>query len=92
MSIHTAPGTRMEINGKSILIEGKIPRIAKLDPWFQQEWFEDVENPEVLIDALRKSLAKSSSSGRKGNGGTTERKPAKRAARANGRKTADARR
>jgi DNA end-binding protein Ku len=45
-----------------------------------------------LMDALRKSLAKTSSSGRKGNGGTAERKPAKRAARANGRKTADARR
>ena len=45
----------MEVDGKRILIEGKIPRIAKLDPWFQQEWFEDVENPEVLIDALRKS-------------------------------------
>jgi hypothetical protein len=45
----------MEVDGKRILIEGKIPRIAKLDPWYQQEWFEDVENPEVLIDALRKS-------------------------------------
>jgi len=55
MSIHKTLGTRMEINGKTILIEGKIPRIAKLDSWFQQEWFEDVENPEVLIDALRKS-------------------------------------
>src|SRR5580704_15372614 len=47
--------TTMEVDGKRILIEGKIPRIAKLDPWYQQEWFEDVENPEVLIDALRKS-------------------------------------
>jgi hypothetical protein len=45
----------MEVDGKRILIEGRIPRIAKLDPWYQQEWFEDVENPEVLIDALRKS-------------------------------------
>jgi DNA end-binding protein Ku len=45
-----------------------------------------------LMEALRKSLAKTSSPGRKGNGGTAERKPAKRAARANGRKTADARR
>jgi hypothetical protein len=45
----------MQVDGKRILIEGKIPRMAKLDPWFQQEWFEDVENPEVLIDALRKS-------------------------------------
>jgi Acetyltransferase (GNAT) domain len=47
--------TTMEVDGKRILIEGRIPRIAKLDPWYQQEWFEDVENPEVLIDALRKS-------------------------------------
>jgi len=34
-----------------------------------------------LMDALRKSLAKTSSPSRKGNGGTAERKPAKRAAR-----------
>jgi hypothetical protein len=42
-------GTNIEINGKSIIVEGKIPRIAKLG----QEWFEDVENPEMLINALR---------------------------------------
>jgi hypothetical protein len=48
-------GTTMTINGKRIVIEGKVLRIAKLDPWFQQEWFEDVENPEMLIDALQKS-------------------------------------
>ena len=44
----------MEINGKRIIIEGKLLRIAQLDP-VQQEWFEDVENPEMLIDALQKS-------------------------------------
>lgn len=43
----------MEINGKRIMIEGKVLRIARLDAWFQQEWFEDVENPEMLIDALQ---------------------------------------
>ena len=48
-------GTNMTINGKRIMIEGKVLRVAKLDPWFQQEWFEDVENPEMLIDALQKS-------------------------------------
>jgi len=48
-------GTTMEINGKRIIIEGKVVRIAKLDAWFQQEWFEDVENPEMLIDALQKT-------------------------------------
>ena len=48
-------GCKLEINGKRIAIEGKLLRIAKLDPWFQQEWFEDVENPEMLIDALQKS-------------------------------------
>ena len=37
------------------MIEGKALRVAKLDPWFQQEWFEDIENPEMLIDALQKS-------------------------------------
>jgi len=45
----------MEINGKRMTIEGKVLRIAKLAPWFQQEWFEDIENPEMLIDALQKS-------------------------------------
>jgi hypothetical protein len=48
-------GTNMTINGKRIMIEGKALRVAKLDPWFQQEWFEDIENPEMLIDALQKS-------------------------------------
>jgi Acetyltransferase (GNAT) domain len=48
-------GNTMTINGKRIVIEGKLLRIAKLDPWFQQEWFEDVENPEMLIDALQKT-------------------------------------
>ena len=40
--------TNMTINGKRIMIEGKVLRVAKLDAWFQQEWFEDVENPEML--------------------------------------------
>ena len=41
----------MEINGKRIIIEGKFLRIARLE----QEWCEDVEDPEILIDALRKT-------------------------------------
>ena len=45
----------MTINGKRIMIEGKVLRIARLDAWFQQEWFEDVENPEMLIDALQRT-------------------------------------
>jgi hypothetical protein len=45
----------MEIDGKRIIIEGKVLRIARLDAWFQQEWFEDVENPEMLIDALQRT-------------------------------------
>jgi len=45
----------LEINGTKIVIEGKLLRIAKVDPWFQQEWFEDLDNPGVLIDALQKS-------------------------------------
>ena len=48
-------GTTMTINGKKIVIEGNVLRMAKLDPWFQQEWFEDLENPEMLIDALQKT-------------------------------------
>ena len=41
----------MEIDGKRITIDGAIPRVAHLD----QEWFEDVEKPELLVDALRKT-------------------------------------
>jgi hypothetical protein len=40
----------MEINGKRIIIEGKVPRIARLD----QEWFEDAEDPDMIVDALRR--------------------------------------
>ena len=41
----------MEIDGKQISIDGAIPRVARLD----QEWFEDVEKPDMLVDALRKT-------------------------------------
>ena len=44
-------GTTTEINGKRIVIEGKFPRIAKLE----QEWCDDAGDPEILADALRKS-------------------------------------
>jgi hypothetical protein len=42
-------GMNMEINGTRVIIEGNVPRIARPE----QEWFEDVEDPEMLIDALR---------------------------------------
>lgn len=41
----------MEINGQRFIIEGKIPRIARPE----QEWFEDVEDPEMVIDVFRKA-------------------------------------
>ena len=41
----------MEIDGKQIRIDGAIPRVAQLD----QEWFEDVEKPDMLVDALRQT-------------------------------------
>ncbi|HMC25462.1 MAG TPA: GNAT family N-acetyltransferase [Candidatus Udaeobacter sp.] len=41
----------MEIDGKRILIEGKIPRIARLE----QEWCEDVEDPKTLVNELGKT-------------------------------------
>src|SRR6266480_6118977 len=47
--------TTMGMNGKRIMIEGKVLRVARPHACEQQEWFEDVENPEVLIDALQKS-------------------------------------
>src|SRR5438034_675286 len=45
----------MGMNGKRIMIEGKVLRVARPHGCEQQEWFEDVENPEMLIDALQKS-------------------------------------
>ena len=45
----------MGMNGKQITIEGKVLRVARPHACEQQEWFEDVENPEALIDALQKS-------------------------------------
>src|SRR5437764_10806014 len=39
----------MEINGKNIVVEGRIPRIARP----QEEWYEDVEDPEILIESMR---------------------------------------
>jgi hypothetical protein len=41
----------MEVDGKKILIEGEIPRIARLE----EEWYEDVEDPRTLINQLCKS-------------------------------------
>ena len=48
-------GTTMTIEGERIVTEGKLLRLAKPHAWPQQEWFEDVENPEKLVGALRKS-------------------------------------
>ena len=45
----------MEINGERIMVEGKFLRIAKRHAWPQQEWFEDVDNPEMLIAELQKA-------------------------------------
>ena len=43
--------TNIDINGTRIIIEGKVPRIARPE----QEWFEDVEDPEMVINALRRT-------------------------------------
>ena len=43
--------TIMTINGQRIMVEGKALRIAS----FEQEWYEDVEDPQTLINELRKS-------------------------------------
>src|SRR6266513_898961 len=42
-------GTTTQINGKRIVIEGRLPQIAKLE----QEWCDDAGDPEILADALR---------------------------------------
>jgi hypothetical protein len=46
-------GTNMGINGKSITVEGTFLRVARPHACEQQEWFEDVENPEMLIHELQ---------------------------------------
>jgi Acetyltransferase (GNAT) domain len=43
--------TIMTINGQRIMVEGKALRIAS----FEQEWYEDVEDPQTLINELRKT-------------------------------------
>ena len=42
----------MEIHGKKIVVEGKLPRIARPE----EEWFDDVEHPESLIDTLKEQI------------------------------------
>ena len=39
----------MDVNGTKIVVEGRVPRIARPE----QEWFEDVENPELLATTVR---------------------------------------
>ena len=43
--------TIMTINGQRVMVEGKALRIAS----FEQEWYEDVEDPQTLINELRKT-------------------------------------
>jgi len=40
---------RMQVNGKSFLIQGRFVRIARLE----QEWYDDLEEPEAIITSLR---------------------------------------
>lgn len=40
----------MTINGQRVMVEGRALRIAS----FEQEWYEDVEDPQALINELRK--------------------------------------
>jgi hypothetical protein len=40
----------MDIDGKNIIIEGSVLRIARPE----QEWYEDVDDPEALLHRLRK--------------------------------------
>jgi hypothetical protein len=43
--------TAIQLDGKRILIQGKLARIARLE----EEWYEDLDNPEELIRSLRQS-------------------------------------
>jgi hypothetical protein len=44
----------MEIDGKRIIMEGRVPRLARLE----QDWCEDVGDPEILINTLRKTAGR----------------------------------
>jgi hypothetical protein len=46
--------TIMTIDGQRVMVEGKALRIAS----FEQEWYEDVEDPQTLINELRKTEAR----------------------------------
>jgi len=47
-------GRNMEIDGKRIIMEGRVPRIARLE----QDWCEDVGDPEILINTFRKTAGR----------------------------------
>lgn len=40
----------LKIDNKVLVLEGKFPKIARI----RDEWFEDVENPDLIIEALKK--------------------------------------
>ncbi len=42
-------GESTEIDGRKLLIQGRLIRVARLN----EEWYEDVESPEAMIDAIR---------------------------------------
>jgi hypothetical protein len=42
---------KVDIQGRTILVEGTAPAVARLE----QEWCEDVEDPEALVGALQKT-------------------------------------
>ena len=42
-------GINIDAHEPRIVFEGRFPRVARLE----QEWFEDVQNPKALTDALR---------------------------------------
>lgn len=46
--------TIMTINGQRVMVEGRALRIAS----FEQEWYEDIEDPKTLINELRKTEAR----------------------------------
>jgi hypothetical protein len=41
----------IELGGRIIVIQGRIPRIARLE----EEWYQDIEDPETLINELGKT-------------------------------------
>src|SRR5262249_42666419 len=47
-------GTSIVVDGKEIVITGGLVKTARL----AEEWYQDVEDPELIVEAIKKSKVK----------------------------------